>query len=519
MNPLDRFIGLVAPRAAVRREAARFQLEELRRYDAGGRGRRLENWKTSRTSADAAMVRLGFEDMRDRARDLVRNNPYAARIISLWETALIAHGWSFKAKAGRRNGGRRGQTATDEFRTWAKNPILCDWDGRQTFDAMMAQAARARKESGEVLIRMRVPSRERMRRLGLKIPLQLQVLECDWIATDKDGTKQAGTADGGWINRGIEYDADGSIIYYWLYNNHPGEANIRVVSPISNRVPADEIIHIFRPDRPGQTRGVTCFSPVLIKLRDLDDYMDAQLLKQKISACLAGVIVDIDGSGNQKSNIGQRIEPGTWAFAGPGQDVRFSNPPSAGELPPVVRVNLLAIAVGTNVPYELLTGDFEGTNFSAGRLGWQNFNLRTVSEQNLEWLPAHNRVAAWWFRAASIVGIQTDGLTADWTPPPPPPYDPAQDVKTKISLIRALLTTPQEAIREQGLEPEDVLEQLQEWNKELDKRGIVVDTDPRKVSAAGLTQARPLGSELPPTGEPPADVTVPPAAAPANSPP
>jgi capsid protein len=122
-----------------------------------------------------------------------------------------------------------------------------------------------------------------------------------------------------------------------------------------------------------------------------------------------------------------------------------------------------------------------------------------------------NRIWEWWARMASIAGIATDGLTADWTPPPPQAYDPAADTKATISKVRAGLKPPQEAIREEGLEPEDVIEQYREWNQMVDTAGVVLDTDPRKVSAAGLTQARPVGSEMPPTGEPPAEAAPPPA--------
>ena len=292
---------------------------------------------------------------------------------------------------------------------------------------------------------------------------------------------------------------------------------MRVITPESNRVPADEIIHLFAPLRPQQTRGVTCLAPVVITLKDLDDYMDAQLLKQKVSACMTGVIVDVDGASDQKSDVSDRLEPGAMVRLGPGQDIRFSSPPSVGEIDQIMRTYLLRIAMGGNVPYELLTGDFQGTNFSAGRLGWQSFNKQTVCEQWQLLAPSlFNRVWEWWSRQASIVGVPTDGLTPDWTPPPPQAYDPAADTKATISKMRAGLLPPQEAIREEGLEPEDVLQQYQEWNASIDAAGIVLDTDPRKVSAQGLTQGRPVGTELPPTGEPPMEAT--PAPAPAGPP-
>ncbi|MFZ1413221.1 MAG: phage portal protein, partial [Defluviicoccus sp.] len=79
MNLLDRAIGLVAPGARLRRAQARAAIAMLARSYEGARiGRRTEGWVVAGTSANAeigtALVRL-----RDRTRDLVRNNPYAAK--------------------------------------------------------------------------------------------------------------------------------------------------------------------------------------------------------------------------------------------------------------------------------------------------------------------------------------------------------------------------------------------------------------------------------------------------------
>lgn len=516
MNIFDQLISAVAPRAAVRRQAARLQLDHLRRLDAAGRGRRTENWRTNGASADAA-VAPGFAITRDRARDLVRNNPYASKIIDVWTTNLIGGGWSFKAKARRSNSARRAQTATEEFRAWAADPKQCDYDGLLNFDGLCALAVRSWKETGEVLIRRRTPASGS----GLRIPLQLQVLEADWIDESHDGLNQmAGAPDGGFTHRGIEYDAEGRRTAYWIYNTHPGESTVRVLSPLSNRVPADQMIHLFTRARPQQTRGITCLAPVVLPLRDLDDYLDAQLLKQKVSACMTGVIVDPDGVGDQKETVGQRMEPGSMVRLGLGQDIRFSSPPSVGEIDKVLRGYLLRIAAGAQIPYEELTGDFSMTNYSAGRLGWLAFQRRITSETWQQLAPNLFHQVWEWFsdRAASVGVIAADGLVDDWTPPRREQYDPGNETRATIARIRGGLKPPQEAIREEGLEPDEVLAAYQEWNQMMDARGITLDTDPRKVSAQGLTQARPLGSVLPPAGEPPLEAEPVPEAA-ATAPP
>lgn len=505
MSPFEQLLATLAPRFALRRQAARIQLQQLRRYDGAARGRRTDSWVTQGSSADTATAQ-GFGVMRDRARDLVRNNSYARKAVDSWVTNLIGSGWSFKAKPSKGND-EQGEKITKQMRSWMNDPRQCDYNGILNFDGLMAQAVRCWKESGEVLIRMRTPSSITMRRLGLTVPLQLQVLEGDWIDDTHD---TPGVTGRGWTKRGIAYDSEGRQESFWLYNYHPGESAVRVgTSIMSNTVEANEIIHLFTPERAGMTRGVSCLAPAMVRLKDLSDLLDARLMKEKVAACLAAAVVDLDGTGDQKSTIGDRIEPGGIVRLGPGQDIRTINPPAAGEIDRVIKTYLLEIAAGIGITYEELTGDYSGGSFTQGRLGWIGFQRRLQSDTWQILAPmVFDRIWDWWAEKASAMGVPTEGLTADWTPPRRELYDPQSETASALTRMRAGLLPPQEAIRLDGYEPDEVLRLYAEWNKQLDKTGVVLDSDPRKLSAAGLSQARPMGSIMPPTGEPPKDAEV-----------
>ena len=511
MNPFERLLATISPRAALRRHAARVQLDQMRRYDAAAHGRRTDAWTTQGSSADAASAR-GFGIQRDRARDLVRNNPYAKKAVDSWVTNLIGAGWSFKARQSRRNG-KQGERVTELMRAWMADPKQCDYNGLQNFDGLTAQAVRCWKESGEVLIRMRTPSEATMRRLGLTVPMQLQVMEGDWIDETHD---TPGATGQGWTKRGIVYDDEGRRERFWIYNYHPGESAVQATSILSNTVPAEQIIHLFTPERPGMTRGVSCLAPVMVRLKDLGDLLDARLMKEKVAACLAAAVVDLDGTSDQKSTIGDRIEPGGIVRLGPGQDIRTINPPAAGEIDRVIKTYLLEIAAGIGITYEELTGDYSGGSFTQGRMGWIGFQRRLQSDTWQILTPMlFDRIWTWWAMQAAAVGIATDGMGADWTPPRRELFDPQSETNSTISRVRAGLLPPQEAIRADGYEPGEVLRQIEEWNGLLDAAGIVLDSDPRKVSAAGLTQARPTGqSSMPPVGKPPLEAEPAPVAAP-----
>lgn len=124
---LDRAIGIVAPRAALRRVQARDALDLLGRgYDGAAKGRRTEGWRSPGTSADAEIAAAGGL-LRDRMRDLVRNNPHAAKAVSVLVNNLIGSGIIPRAASG---DGKLDSQATALWDAWS---VRCDADGQLDF--------------------------------------------------------------------------------------------------------------------------------------------------------------------------------------------------------------------------------------------------------------------------------------------------------------------------------------------------------------------------------------------------
>jgi capsid protein len=90
MNVLDRAIELVAPKAALRRAQARAVLTltqdfmgrhaERFSYDGAAAGRRANSWIAPSTDANVELMG-SLVWLRNRSRDLVRNNPYAVKAV------------------------------------------------------------------------------------------------------------------------------------------------------------------------------------------------------------------------------------------------------------------------------------------------------------------------------------------------------------------------------------------------------------------------------------------------------
>ncbi|MFP3016798.1 MAG: phage portal protein [Wolbachia sp.] len=117
------------------------------------------------------------------------------------------------------------------------------------------------------------------------------------------------------IRNGIEFNRLGQREAYYLFREHPGEGSFGE----SVRVPANDVLHIYRPLRPGQIRGVPWLSTVLLKLYELDQYDDAELVRKKTAAMFAGFITRLDpeanimgeGESNEQGVALSGLEPGT----------------------------------------------------------------------------------------------------------------------------------------------------------------------------------------------------------------
>ena len=234
-------------------------------------------------------------------------------------------------------------------------------------------------------------------------------------------------------------------------------------------MPADRVLHLFERLRPGQVRGVPWFAPVMLKLRDLDAYDEAELVRKKIEACFAAFVTGVQDEetlGKARTEAdGSRIEtfePGMIEYLEPGRDVKFASPSASGGYAEYMRLQLHAIAAGVGLTYELLTGDLSQVNYSSIRAGLIEFRRRMEA---LQWqLLVPGLCQPVWRRfvlAAQAAGKLPDGdIGCDWTAPRFEAVDPMKDIQADILAVRAGVMTLKEAIARQGYEPAQVLAEI-----------------------------------------------------------
>lgn len=492
MNPLDRVIGWISPERGLRRVMSRSMLDRYAKqsYDGATMGRRTDGWTTGLGSANTE-IQGALPRLMSRSRDLCRNDVHMISAKRAVREYSVGTGIELQLED------PKWQALWD---AWVKQ---ADADGMLSFYGIQALAAATIFESGAVLIRRRPRRAED----GLAVPLQLQLMEPDFLDAMRDNVRDGG----GWIQHGIEFDALGRRLGYWMYPVHPGENGYAImrrgISAESRFVPASEIVHAFVVERPGQISGVPWTSGVIVKTRDLSDYEDAELMRKKIEACNVGAVTQAGGiwgnplgprPGTAPSSAGangsprpEQFEPGTFNYFGPGESVVFNDPKGNTAYPSYVKTQKESIGAGVGVPYAKLTGDLTQANYSSLKAGGTQFEQ---SMDVLRWITLVPRVCEtvlqWFFEAAELGRVAPGKRPAyEWQAPPYPEVDPHKEASARVIDIRAGVKSPQEVLRSRGVDPRRQIEQFKEWNAQLDAAGVVLDTDPRKVTQSGLTQS------------------------------
>lgn len=438
-------------------------------YEGAGEGRRSAGWEASDNGINSINT-PALRNLRARSRAAVRNDPYAFNVIDKRVSNLIGTGIT-----------PRPMIEDDAVRK-LQQELWCDWvdesdaDDRTDFYGQQALVARTVETSGECFVRLRPRSLDE----GLAVPLQLQILAPEFVPHDKFES----TKNGNIIRAGIEFTPGGKRVAYWMYLSHPRDsASLNAGYNQLVRVPAAQVLHIFEPVEPGQLRGVPRLSPVLKRLRSLDNYDDAVLFRQEVANLFAGFIkrpapesgpvprdpvtgqlLDLDRDGFTPMVA---LEPGTMQELGAGEEVEFSKPPDAGNnYPDFMRQQLMAAAAGSGTPYEILTGDMRGINDRALRVVLNEFRRRLEQLQFSVYVHQLCRpVRAAWMDMAVLSGAlvlddyaqkRRHYLRTRWVPQGWAYIQPVQDVQARRMEVQAGFSSRSEMVLRTGYDAETV---------------------------------------------------------------
>lgn len=495
---LDRILAVFSPETAARRSRARMGADTAKRYfDGATKGRRGDGWRVIEGGPRDMMKQLST--LRIRARDFQRNNAYARKAVVGIASNVVGTGIVLQLTGEGQK--RKTDKGNANWKKWYESTD-CDFEGVNTGFGLQSLAVRTVAISGEVFIRKRVLNSRYYRTTG-KMPLQIQLLEPEFIDESRDTIPLKSTHQ---IVSGIEFDEEGKRVAYHVFQSHPGS------NPFAKsvRVSADQIIHVFKVERPGQIRGIPWGASAFLNLHDLDAYEDAELVRRKVASLMVGFVTEAEAEENTSINganpvpqvpLVDRMEPGILEILPAGKSITFSTPPSISGYSEFSVSMLHKVGTAFDVPYSVITSDYSQVNFSSGRMGWLEFQRNIDEWRWTLFIPRMLEPILSWFKEISdLIGDPIDDITHEWTAPRREMIDPLKEVNATLLEIKAGLISMPEAIKERGYDPNTTISEIKAWNAKLDAAKITLDSDPRldpkRMLAQNVAEANKLKDTL-----------------------
>lgn len=391
-SPIDRLVEWFSPQAGIERLRGRLMLSAATgSYTGGKKDRRAtRNWRPRQTSGNEA-VSPDLPDLRARSRDLVRNVPIATGAIETVTTSVVGDGLVLKSQIDtdvlgltQEQADAWQKQAEREFALWAARP---DFTSRLNFDEMQELALRSVLESGDLFV-----VRRRRFDAGDTYGLKLQFVESDRISNPSQKANTASLVDG------VEMDADGRPVAYWISSRHPddlmGPREWKRFQNFSDTTGDPLILHLYKQLRIDLARGVPYLAPVIEAIKQLGNYSEAEITAAVVSAMFTVFIEtpfpeDENGNpivgasgGDTSADAKTEVELGNGAIQPlmPGEKANFANPnrPNTA-FDGFNKAMCRQIGVALELPAELLLKSFEAS-YSASRAAletaWQMFRKR-----------------------------------------------------------------------------------------------------------------------------------------------
>jgi lambda family phage portal protein len=339
-----------------------------RSYAAARGGRMFSDFIGSSNSADSEL-RFNLEVMRNRSRELVRDNEYARRYMHLLKTNIVGEqGFQLQLKARNSDGSLDSAGNTIIENSWKRWGRL----GYPTADARMSWidcqkfVVESLARDGEVFVK-------KLRGNKYRDGFGLQFLEADLVDEKKNET----LPNGNQVRMGIEMDKTHRPVAYHVLTAHPGDRYYYSAQSQKHvRVPADEMMHIYMPNRTHQARGEPFMVSAMSALKHMQAFREAEVIAARISASKMGILTTPGGEEFVGDDTHEEympvidVEPGSFHALPAGYSMEMFDPkhPNTG-FAEFESAMLRGVASGLNVSYAALSNDLSSVNYSSIRQG------------------------------------------------------------------------------------------------------------------------------------------------------
>lgn len=482
-------------------------------YEAASRGRRARTWSSKNTGPNEIVNDL--QTIRNRAHQLYRNSGFISNGVEKNKINEVGTGIRLHPQISNK---KLRKMVLDLWESFIEQ---CDSDGNTNFYGLQNLAVSSREIAGECFIRRRI----RRMGSGIRVPLQLQIMESDYLPEQYFIHPNNGNE----VLAGKEINRNGKVVAYHFYPYHPSDIQIKrlIVSGSGYiRVPASNIIHHYKQNRPGQLRGVSSLATPYAKSKTLEEYEDTELTRKANRAGFTGVITrdnispeddwNFDPFTGQPmdSEVGEGFEPvevqsNTMLQLLPGEQATlFDSDKGDTAFDPFTRNQRLSMAAGlSGIPYELLTGDYKGVNDRLIRAIMNQYQRQIETLQ--ETITVHQickRVYGWFMDVVVAVGLidipdysekRHEYLRALWIPQAWKYIHPEQDINATIKAIGADLESVERFNRSRGVDMEDILDSRKRYQDEVKKRKLSGGGDSQQTTSNNPSPTPPVNPNKP----------------------
>jgi len=469
---------------------AKQQKQVVRRSFEAAKVNRLTSSFLATSASIDRELRGQLNMLRGRSRSLFRNNEYAKKFGRMVRSNLVGpNGFLLQAQsldAPDKPDRLANKSIEAAHKRWCRKGV-CEVSGRYSKNDADRALATAVARDGEVLIRL-----VRGAASQNEFNFAFQVLDIDRLDTMMNLDPIAGRNA---VVMGVEMDAYRRPVAYWIFKSHPngGLGGNRE----RERVPAADIIHAFVPDDElEQARGLPWMHAAMLRLNDLGAYREAAIIASRIGAQQMGFFSGGDGGLDGMSDNGEashdvdglEMEAEAGVFRGLPEGTTFTafNPDYPHQqFDMFFKSCLRGIASGIGVAYHGFANDLEGVNFSSIRAG--------VMEERDEWMVLQNwfieailiPLYEAWLEMALLSGAITmpNGsalptakmskfMAHSWQGRRWAWVDPLKDLKAAKMAMDENLTSPQRIAASQGVDIEDVLDEIKRFKEMLKEKGL-----------------------------------------------
>lgn len=487
-NPLQTFVaGLLGSAAPLMPKA----------FEAGQNNRRLAAIPTNTLALNTLILKYG-RTVLARSRYLCMNNAYTLSAKETFVSALVGTGIRPSTLGETKEAKKQ---VHEDFADWA---LQSDADGLTNFYGQQETGASELFEAGEFFIHMRTGAQ--VPESGV-VPLKLKLIPSEMLPYENYSTEPV--APGNVMQMGIEFDAEGNrVAYHFLTVNPTDITRTDSVQWKRVRLPAEDVIHVYRPLRIGQIRGIPQTLASLVSSAMLDLYDDAELERKRTAALFAAFVTkkseDDDGplGASTPVNAGSlasgnttpeafNLQPGIVVDLLPGEDIKFSQPADVGGgYDPFQYRMLCRLAAGFGVPYASMSGDLKAANYGSIRAGLVQFRRRIEMMQFNTLIPQLcGPVWVRWLRIYTFTGLapwpaadwvnvklRRVHMRVKWLCPRWDWVDPLKDAQAEKLLVDNGFKSRWDTVEETGADPSETDERIKEAQDSETELGLELNT-------------------------------------------